>query len=403
MKKFLSMLLAVAMLLTVCAFSVAETTGFDGEIKVWVADAAVEFTKAQIDAFKAANAEYANMTVTVEPMGEGDATAAMITDVESGADIYGFAQDQLSRLVAAGALEEVAPDNKPLVTAENDAGSVAAATLGDVMYAYPLTSDNGYFLYYDKSVVTDPNTLETIIADCEKAGKGFYMEINSGWYQTAFFFGAGCTLTYDVNNEGSLVACHCDYASENGVKALKAMISVAKSPAFSNASSASNATNIGAIVDGAWDAKTVQEKLGDNYAATKLPTVAGYQMGGFGGFKLLGVKPQTDDAKLAACDALAYYLASGDVQAARYDALQWGPSNLEAQKLDAIQTNAALSALAAQLSHCVGQGQYPNEYWSLATALADSVIAGEYDNYTDEQLLEVLQTFQDTAISYAAN
>ena len=115
------------------------------------------------------------------------------------------------------------------------------------------------------------------------------------------------------------------------------------------------------------------------------------------------MKPQTDDAKLAACDALAYYLASGDVQAARYDALQWGPSNLEAQKLDAIQTNAALSALAAQLSHCVGQGQYPNDYWSLATALADSVIAGEYDNYTDEQLLEVLQTFQDTAISYAAN
>lgn len=403
MKKFLSMLLAVAMLLTVCAFSVAETTGFDGEIKVWVADAAVEFTRAQIDAFKAANAEYANMTVTVEPMGDDNAAAAMITDVESGADIYGFAQDQLSRLVAAGALEEVAPDNKPLVTAENDAGSVAAATLGDVMYAYPLTSDNGYFLYYDKSVVTDPNTLETIIADCEKAGKGFYMEINSGWYQTAFFFGAGCTLTYDVNNEGSLVACHCDYASENGVKALKAMISVAKSPAFSNASSASNATNIGAIVDGAWDAKAVQEKMGDNYAAAKLPTVAGYQMGGFGGFKLLGVKPQTDDAKLAACDALAYYLASGDVQAARYDALQWGPSNLEAQKLDAIQTNAALSALAAQLSHCVGQGQYPNDYWSLATALADSVIAGEYDNYTDEQLLEVLQTFQDTAISYAAN
>lgn len=403
MKKFLSMLLAVAMLLTVCAFSVAGTTGFDGEIKVWVADAAVEFTRAQIDAFKAANAEYANMTVTVEPMGDDNAAAAMITDVESGADIYGFAQDQLSRLVAAGALEEVAPDNVPLVTAENDAGSVAAATLGDVMYAYPLTSDNGYFLYYDKSVVTDPNTLETIIADCEKAGKGFYMEINSGWYQTAFFFGAGCTLTYDVNNEGSLVACHCDYASENGVKALKAMISVAKSPAFSNASSASNATNIGAIVDGAWDAKTVQEKLGDNYAAAKLPTVAGYQMGGFGGFKLLGVKPQTDDAKLAACDALAYYLASGDVQAARYDALQWGPSNLEAQKLDAIQTNAALSALAAQLSHCVGQGQYPNDYWSLATALADSVIAGEYDNYTDEQLLEVLQTFQDTAISYAAN
>ena len=71
------------------------------------------------------------------------------------------------------------------------AGAVSAVTLGDEMFAYPLTSDNGYFLYYDKSVVTDPSTLESILADCEAAGKSFYFEINSGWYQTAFFFGAG--------------------------------------------------------------------------------------------------------------------------------------------------------------------------------------------------------------------
>lgn len=65
-------------------------------------------------------------------------------------------------------------------------------------------------------------------------------------------------------------------------------------------------------MDGAWDAKTVQEKLGDKLRRHQAPDRCRYQMGGFGGFKLLGVKPQTDDAKLAACDALAYYLASGD-------------------------------------------------------------------------------------------
>jgi arabinogalactan oligomer/maltooligosaccharide transport system substrate-binding protein len=268
------------------------------------------------------------------------------------------------------------------------------------MYAYPLTSDNGYFLYYDKSVVTDPSTLEGILADCEAAGKSFYMEINSGWYQTAFFFGAGCTLTYDTDDTGALTQCNVDYASENGVKALKSMIKLAQSPAFVNGSSISNATNVGAIVDGTWDSNAAQELFGDNYAACKLPTVDGYQLSGFGGFKLLGVKPQTDDDKLAACDALASYLASGDVQLARYNELGWGPSNIAAQQDDAVQANAALAALADQLQYTIPQGQYPGDYWTLATGLGDDIIADKLDNASDEDLLATLQTFQDTCISY---
>ena len=398
MKKFLALVLC--MIMAVSMISVASAEGFSGEIKIWVAEATVEFTKAQVEAFKAANPEYAGMTVVVEPVGEGDAASNMLTDVEAGADIFGFAQDQLARLVAAGALIDVAPENAEIVTATNDAGSVSAVKMGDVMYAYPMTSDNGYFMYYDKSVVTDPTNLEAVLADCEKAGKSFYMEINSGWYQTAFFFGAGCTLTYSTDDAGNIVAMDCDYASENGVKALKSMIKLAKSPAHVNGSSASNATNLGAIVDGTWDAAVVKEMLGENYAAVKLPTVDGYQLGGFGGFKMLGVKPQTDEAKLAACDALALYLTSGEVQAARFDAVGWGPSNLEAQQSEGVKADIALSALASQLQYCIGQGQYPGDYWTLATALGDDILADKYDAYTDEQLMEVMTTFQTTAGTY---
>ena len=398
MKKILSLVLALAMVLSLCSFASAE--GFSGEIKIWVAEATVEFTKAQVEAFKAANPEYAGMTVVVEPVGEGDAATKMITDVEAGADIFGFAQDQLGRLVAAGALEVVFEDNAVIVAEQNDAGSVAAVMMGDTMYAYPMTSDNGYFLYYDKSVVTDPTNMEAILADCEKAGKNVYFEINSGWYQTAFFFGAGCTLTYSTDDLGNIVKMDCNYASANGVQALKSMIKLAKSPVFVNGSSASNATNLGALVDGTWDAGAVQGILGENYAAVKLPTIDGYQLGGFGGFKMLGVKPQTDEAKLAACDALALYLTSGDVQTARFEAVGWGPSNLAAQQSEAVKSDVALSALAAQLAFTKPQGQYPGEYWSLATALGDDILADKYDNYTDEQLMDVLVTFQTTAGSY---
>ena len=400
MKKFLAIVLTVVMVLSLASFASAE--GFSGDIKIWVADKAVDFTVNQVETFKAAHPEYAGMTVTVEAVGEGDAANKVITDVESAADIYGFAQDQLGRLVQAAAIEVVEEENAKKVEAENDPGSVSAVKVGGVMYAYPMTSDNGYFLYYDKSVVTDPTSLEKILADCEAAGKSFYFEINSGWYQTAFFFGAGCELTFDTDDEGNLVAMNSTYASENGVKALKAMINTAKSPAFVNGSSVSNATNLAAIVDGVWDSTPAKELFGENYAATKLPTVDGFQLGGFGGFKMLGVKPQTDDDKLAACDALAAFLTGEDVQLARYNAVGWGPSNLAAQKSEAVQADVALSALASQLAFCAPQGQYPGEYWSLATALGDDVLADKLDDADDATLLKTLQDFEATCLTYLA-
>ena len=399
MKKLLAIVLTVAMMLSLASFASAE--GFSGDIKIWVADNVVDFTNEQVEAFKTAHPEYAGINVTIEPVGEGDAAGKVITDVESAADIYGFPQDQLARLVQAGAIEVVEEGNAAIIEAENDAGSVGAVKMGDTMYAYPMTSDNGYFLYYDKSVVTDPSDLDKILADCEAAGKSFYMEINSGWYQTAFFFGAGCELTFESDAEGNLVKMNSTYASDNGVKALKSMIKLNKSPAFMNGSSLSTATNVGAIVDGTWDSGAAKDAFGDNYAAAKLPTVDGYQMSGFGGFKMLGVKPQEDEAKLAACDALAAWLSSGDVQLARYEALGWGPSNLAAQQSDAVKADVALSALADQLQYTIPQGQYPGDYWSLATGLGDNIIGHKYDGADDEALMTALTEFQDTCISYA--
>ena len=131
MKKVLALVLALAMFLSLASFASAE--GYSGTVKIWVANETVEFTQQQVEAFKAAHPEYANMTVTIEPMSEGDAAGKMITDVEAGADIFGFAQDQLARLVVAGALLDVEPENAAKVTAENDADSVAAVTLGGTM------------------------------------------------------------------------------------------------------------------------------------------------------------------------------------------------------------------------------------------------------------------------------
>ncbi len=378
-------------------------------ITVWAPDLAVDLTQKKLDEWLGGQADWKDKyTITVSAMGEGDATTQMLTDVEAGADVFGFAQDQLARLVAAGALSKPGGIFLTNVTNNNDAGSVGAVTLNGDIYAYPETSDNGYFLYYDKSVVSDPSTLQGVIDQCAAAGKNLYMDIQSGWYDVAFFFGADCECYYNYDTEGQVTGCVCDYSSDKGLYAMKAMVNMAKykgngyeqTPDGAAALFNPEGGTAGALVSGTWDYATVKDFLGDNFGAAKLPTfeVDGTvsQMSGFGGFKLVGVKPQTDSDKLTFCHLVADYITSEDMQMARFNELGWGPSNLNAQKSDAVQSNEALAALGEQLAFCVGQGQYPQAYWDLTQAFGTDINSGKYADADDATLLAALKDLEDS-------
>lgn len=395
-KKLLALVLVAAMILTLAACGNGSKVNkkAKGSVTIWVAEAVVDYTKTVAEAYLAEN--FPNYTVVVEAVGEGDAAGNMITDVQGGADIYGFAQDQLSRLVSAGAVMPITGDYKTWAEKENAGGVTAAATVGDVLYAFPMTADNGYFLYYDKSVVSDPSTLEGILADCKKAGKNFYYDFGS-WYNYAFFTATGCHCTYATDADGAFTSCDVNFATNEGVAALKAMIALAESGVWQAGSSVSNAVDWAGIVDGTWDKAGAVEVLGDNYACAKLPTftVDGktYQMGGFNGCKLLGVKPQEDATKLAVCLGLAQALTNESAQLARFNQFGWGPSNLAAQANEAVQADAALSALAEQFSYTVGQGQYPGDFWS--TGIDGDLASGTLNSgMSDAELLAYLTNVQ---------
>lgn len=406
-------MLAAAILIGCGKNAFSENTGKSGtdydsdNIKIWVADAIADLTKTRVDSFLEEHPDFSDYTVTVEAIGEDYTRDNMIADISAGADLYAFSQDSITNLVDAGALAEVAPENTAAVRKNNDSNSIAAATVGDRLYAYPLTSDNGFFLYYDKSIITDPSDLDQILADCEAAGKNFYMEIINGWYQSAFFFATGCTLSYGTDTSGSFTGCIVDYATDHGIVAMREMIRLNASPAFRNGSIAGEASNIGAIVDGTWDSSVIKDLLGDNYACARLPSFTGsdgktYQMSGFSGFKLLGIKPQEDEEKFAACSAIAAYLSGEEMQMARFEAVGWGPSNIKAQHSDAVLADDALCALRDQLPYTIPQGQYPSDYWDLTVTLGDEIMQGNLtSDSTDREIINVLQRFQDACISYA--
>ena len=125
MKKFLAILMAAIMALSVVSVASAEPGKFD--ITIWCPEEAVELTKTQIEEFNKTNNGGITFNPTIEPVSESTSATNMINDVEAGADIYCFAQDQFARLVQAGALTKIDAATAETIKAENDKSAVAAA------------------------------------------------------------------------------------------------------------------------------------------------------------------------------------------------------------------------------------------------------------------------------------
>ena len=370
------------------------------DITVWVADAIVDLTKQQIEDFNANNTLGITFNATVEAVGEGDAATQMITDVEAGGDIFCFAQDQFARLVQAGALAKLGVQAADTVRAANDPGVVAAATAGEELFAYPLTSDNGYFMYYDKSVIPeeDVGSLEKLIADCEAAGKYFSMENEtSAWYIASWFFGTGCVSEWETDSEGTFISLNDTFNSDKGLIAAKGMKKLLDSKYYlSSSDGAGFDAGCAVVVTGTWAYETVSGILGENLGAAPLPSfeVDGqtYHMGSFNGCKLMGVKPQTDAKKAAALHQLAQYLTGEQGQMERFNAVAWGPANLADQADPAVQSNVALAALFEQNKYSVPQGQIHGSWWDIAKVIGTDVKEAK----DEEGLKKALQNYYDS-------
>ena len=65
--------------------------------------------------------------------------------------------------------------------------AVEAASVEGTLYAYPLTADNGYFLYYNKAYFSDEDiqSLERMLEQAEQAERLVAMDWSSSASRTA--------------------------------------------------------------------------------------------------------------------------------------------------------------------------------------------------------------------------
>lgn len=365
----------------------------DVTLRMWGAEEDQAMLQGMIDSFVANYADAANITVELGVESESTAKDVVLTDIEAAADVYAFASDQLPDLVKAGALQNIEEMDGALqayagksvadVKSANAPGSVDAATSNGSLYAFPMSADNGYFLYYDSSIVSaeDAQSWDTLLAAADAAGKKVGMTFASGWYNASFFYGAG--FTTGLNEDGTTALDFNGSADYTGVEVVQGMLNIAAHPAFmaiadGDISNQIAGGSLAAVVSGTWDATAAQTAFGDGYAATKLPTytVAGNQVqqGSVAGFKLVGVNAYSENAGWAAL--LAEWITNEENQVIRFATREIGPSNINAAASDEVAANIAISALAEQSAYGVVQTVGGN-YWDPTATFGEMIAKGE--------------------------
>lgn len=349
----------------------AQPTNTDGTVslRVWGAeeDAAL---LAQISSQFQAQYPDTQFNITIEAMPESDCKDQLLADISNAPDVFTFADDQLSALAASGVLEPVA--NAEEIIARNSESSVAAASINDKLYAYPLTADNGYFMFYNKEYFTDADlqTLDGMLAVASANGKKVTMDWSSGWYLYSFFGNTG--LSVGLNEDG--ISNYCDWNSTSGsikgTDVAEAMLAIANNPGFLNGTDSAlvEGAKDGSVIagiSGVWSATALEEAWGGNYGAVKLPTYtcAGQQvqMSSYAGYKMVGANAYSPYADWAAL--FADFMTNEANQTLRFEQRAQGPSNKNAAASGAVSASPAIQALISQSSYASLQ-RIGNAYWS---------------------------------------
>ena len=352
------------------------------ELVVWGAQEDTELMNQIIQSFEANYQGQADFDILFEVQGESQCKDALIGGLEDGADVFTFADDQLNALAAAGALNPI--ENADEIRSRNLSSAVQAATVNNQLYAYPLTADNGYFLYYNKKYITEEQvkTLDGILKAAAANRRLFTMDWSSAWYVYSFFGNTG--LEVGLNDDGITNYCTWNQTDGNirGVDVAQAMLQIAKNSSFASYTDEEfvNGVKNGSViagVSGVWNSVTVQEAWGENAGAAKLPTYSckgsQIQMASFSGCKLIGVNAYSEHPQWAS--KLAEWITNEENQRLRFEVRGQGPSNIAVADSAEIKQSPAIAALLEQ-SEFSDLQRVGGKFWDPVSKFAGSMAQG---------------------------
>ncbi|MCM1100854.1 MAG: extracellular solute-binding protein [Clostridium sp.] len=388
--------LALAMLAGLCGCGRKEQV----KLTVWGSEASQEMLREMADEFIELHAKEADIEIVLRVEDEDTVADNAVNNPERLADVFSFAGDQLPRLTNAGILLPIEQGAEEVIEANGGADSAAIqeASRDGVLYAYPLTASNGYFMYYNAEYFdeSDVETLDGMLRAAEKAGKSVAMDWTSGWYIYSFFGGAGMQISLAEDGKSNICDWNRTDGEYHGTDVAEAMLSIASSSAFLNTNDEGfregiESGQVIAGVNGPWNVEFVRKQWGDQYRAVKLPTYTlkgkQVQMGSFAGYKLMGVKAASEYPEWAS--EFAAYITNEENQLKRFHVTGECPSNVKAAQSEQVQASPAVMALGSQAAYSTRQS-IAGSFWTPATVFGTIMASGNPDGRDLQELLDEL-------------
>ena len=380
--------------------SSATDSSFDQEqiisLRVQGADIETELMTKMIDEFCTYYADQATFDIQFEGISEENMRNTVLLNLDTAADVFTFPDDQLISFIISGALEPLT--NIDFLESSFTEESINACSYNNITYAYPLTSGNGYFLYYNSNYYnkSDVKTMDQILKIAEKSGKRVAIQLDAGWYLYSFFGVEGLRLELLPNG----IKNECNWNSTKteikGVDIGLAIADIIKSPAFLNCEEPQMLEEIKngdviACINGIWNSSVIEKGWGDGFAATKLPTYTcanqQIQMQSFNGYRCLGVNKYSKQREWAT--KLAAWLVSEENQRTRYEIHGQVPCNKSvATSVDADKF-PAIHAFYEQAPFGVLQ-RVGNNYWQAANTFVNTLLSKDYKESELQYYLDVM-------------
>lgn len=344
-------------------------------------------------------AEYKiNYKFTAVSEADGGTTLGNDPQVKNAPALVAAADDHIFGLAQKKIAQKLPTAWKNFVLESNTEVAIKGASYNGDVYGFPISTDNGYFLYYNKEVIkdTDKGTLEGILAACKAANKKFRMDLANGWYVNSIPQAQGITgtesLSFTADADG-IAIYNIGWDTEISAKAFKAvneLINVTyKDTLIMGADDVMTGgfqdESVVAGVSGTWMQPALEKAIGkENLGACKLPTFnvegTAHQMASFTGTKVYVINKYRPSEEQRMAADLGKLLTSKEAQLVRFRLRNSLPCNKEALLDPAYTENISLggAALVEQNQFAAVQSQSAEgRYWDVGKAMGQAIYDGK--------------------------
>ena len=366
-------------------------------ITVWATAKEEAVMSKIINEWNAEHDDVNDFNVKFVAVAEGDAGPTLSKDptVDGAPALILCADDHIADLAAKDIIAEITGKRAERIQENNSEVAVAGSSYNGKLYGFPVTSDNGYFLWYNNSLVSGKTieSLEDLLAHAESNGKQVLMDVPNGWYVNSFLMSPDAcgtsSLFWETKNGKNVYTSNWD--SEVGVKVssyigdllskyyAKGVLVTGSNPEIVAGFASGKMI---AAVSGTWMEGDLEKAIGaDKLGADKLPSYhidgKAYQMASFTGSKIFAINKTRPAQEQITAAALAELLTTSQSQLTRFEIRQALPCNKKAAEDKRYTEHVSKGAAALNKQNqyaCVQAKTAEAAYWDIGAAIGKAYL-----------------------------